>query len=77
MLQQNGEFRTLHFLQIKLRLVTCNHYVMIHVSILHENMLAKWLRKKNGKINDKMESIASGCFFVSWFKHDISKGLKK
>ena len=77
MLQQHakvGETMTF-FLQIKLKLVKCNHYLMIQVFVLHENMLAKWQRKKNGKINDKMKSITSGWFFLSCFQHDISKVL--
>ena len=64
------------FLQIKLSLVKCNHYLMIQVFVLHENMLMKWQRKKNGKINDQLDSITSGLFFLSWFQHDISKVLK-
>ena len=78
MLQQHakmGEPMTF-FLQVKLRLVKCNNYLMIQVFDLHENMLAKWQRKKNGRINDKMESITSGWFFRSWFQHDIFKVLK-
>ena len=70
-----GETMTF-FLQIKLRLVRCNYYLMIQVFFLHENILAKWQRKKNGKINDKLESITSGWFFLSWFQYDISKVLK-
>ena len=37
------------FLQIKIRLVKWDNYVMIQVFVLHENMLAKWQKKKNGK----------------------------
>ena len=69
-----GETVTL-FLQIELSPVKCNHYLMIQVFVLHENMLAKWQRKKNGKINDKMKGITSGWFFLSCFQHDISKVL--
>ena len=78
MLQQHakmGETMTF-FLQIKLRLVKCNHYLMIQVFGFYENMLAEGQRKKNEKINDKMDSITSGWFFLSWFQHDISKVLK-
>ena len=59
------------FLQIRLKLVKCIHYLMTP-----ENMLAKWQWKKNGKINCKMESITSEWFFLSWFQHGISKVLK-
>ena len=45
---------------------------MIQVFFLHENILAKWQRRKNGKINDKMENTTSGRFFLHWFQHDIS-----
>ena len=37
------------FLQIKIRLVKWNYYVMIQVFVLHENMLAKWQRMEDGK----------------------------
>ena len=77
MLQQHakmGETMTF-FLQIKLRLVKCNHY-LIQVFVFYENMLAEWQRTKDEKINDKMESITSGWFFLSWFQHVISKVLK-
>ena len=78
MLQQHakmGETMTF-FLQIRLGLVKCNHYLMIQVFVFYENILAEWERKKNGKINDKMESITSGWFFLSCFQYDISKVLK-
>ena len=56
------------FLQIKKRLVKWNTYVITQVFFLNENMLAKWLRRKNGKkINDKMENATSGWFFLGWF----------
>ena len=77
MLQQHakmGETMTF-FLQIKLRLVKCNHY-LIQVSVFYETMLAEWQRTKDEKINDKMESITSGWFFLSWFEYIISKVLK-
>ena len=32
--------------------------------------------RKMGKINDKMDNITSGWFFLSWFQHDISKVLR-
>ena len=32
--------------------------------------------RKMGKINDKMDNIALGWFFLSWFQHDISKVLR-
>ena len=35
--------------------------------VLHENMFAKWQRRKNGKIDDKMENITSGWFFCIGF----------
>ena len=60
------------FLQIKIRFVKWNNYVMIQVFILYENMLAKWQRRKMGKINYKMENTTSGWFFLHWFQHDIS-----
>ena len=63
-------------LQIKLRLVEYNHYVMIQVFVLHENMLRNGRERKMEKINDKMENITSGRFFLSWFQHDISKVLR-
>ena len=66
-----GETMTL-FLQIKLRPVKCNHY-LIQVFVFYENMLAEWQRTKDDKINDKMESIISGWFFLSWFQRVISK----
>ena len=37
------------FLQIKIRLLKWNKYVMIQVFVLYKNMLAKWQRMKNGK----------------------------
>ena len=37
------------FLQIKIRRMKWDDYVMIQVFALHENMLAKWQRRKNGK----------------------------
>ena len=55
-------------LQIKIRLVKWNNYIMVQVFFLDENMPAKWQRRKNGKkINDKMENTTSGCFFLRWF----------
>ena len=45
------------FPQIKIRLVKWNYYVVIQVFVLYENMLAKWQKMENGKINDKMENI--------------------
>ena len=33
-------------------------------------------KEKMGKINDKMENITSGWFFLSWFQHDTSKVLR-
>ena len=78
MLQQDakmGETMTL-FLQIRLRLVKCNRY-LIQVFVFYENMLAEWQRTKDEKINDKMESITSGWFFLSGFQHVISKVKKK
>ena len=48
------------FLQIKLRLVKCNHYVMIQVFVLHETCLRNGRERKMGKINDKMENITLG-----------------
>ena len=32
--------------------------------------------KEMGKINDKMENITSGWFFLHWFQHDISMVLR-
>ena len=29
-----------------------------------------------GKINDKMENITPGWFFLRWFQHDISMVLR-
>ena len=49
---------------------------MIQVFILHENMLAKWQRRKNGKINDNIENMTSGWFFLRWFQHDIFMVLR-
>ena len=63
------------FLQIKIRLVKWNYYVMIQVFVLYENMLAKWQKMKNGKINNKMENITSEWFFLRWLQHDISMVL--
>ena len=37
--------------------MTWNYYVVIQVFVLYENMLAKWQKMENGKINDKMENI--------------------
>ena len=78
MLQQHAKVGTTmtFFLKIKLKLVKCNYYLMIQVFVLHENKLAEWQREKNGEINDKMESVTSGWFFLSWFQHNISKVLK-
>ena len=36
-------------LQIKIRLVKWNNYIMVQVFFLNENMPAKWQRRKNGK----------------------------
>ena len=52
------------------------YYVVIPVSALHEYMLAKWQTRKMGKINDKIENIISGWFFVHWFQHDVSMVLR-
>ena len=37
------------FLQIEMRLVKWNDYVMIKVFTVHENMPMKWERRKTGK----------------------------
>ena len=64
------------FLQIKIRLLKWNDYVMIQVFVLHESMLVKRQRRKNGENNDKMESITLGWFFQRWFQHNISMVLR-
>ena len=51
-------------------------YVMIQVFVLHESMLVKRQRRKNGENNDKMENITLGWFFQRWFQHNISMVLR-
>ena len=68
MLQQHaktGEARTF-FLQIKLRVVKCNHY-LIQVFVFYENTLAEWQRTKDEKINDIME-LVSACYLQGFKK---------
>ena len=64
------------FLQIKIKLVKWNDYVIIQVFVLHENILAKWQKRKMGKITDKTDNITSRWFFLSWFQLDITMVLR-
>ena len=54
------------FLQIKIRLVKWNNYVMIQVFFLHETCLRNDREGKMGKVNDKMENIQDGSFCVGF-----------
>ena len=49
------------FLQIKVRLVKCNHYVMMQVFVLHE--------KEFSLVSLDKSTILSGCFHQNLKKH--------
>ena len=60
------------FLQVKIRIVKWNNYIMIQVFVLYENMLAKWQRMKNGKNKwkngeHKFRMVLSAAFLIQIF----------